>query len=253
VTVTGGQASARCPGQPLSWLALERYHLGELADHDTRRIEAHLHECPVCSACLQQIAAGDAVVPRPLDLSAAPASRPGQRAAGEGRARRWGVPAWGWGAAGLGLAAAAATIVVFVLGPAAEAPLPPSRIAFKGGELAIVVVRERGGITTDQPTSFAPADRFKVLATCDPGRPLFGEVVVFQGGETSFPLAPARPLGCGNREPLPGAFRIDGPSAASICLVVGERIVDRARLGRGGKRALPPGDAACVTLEPVER
>jgi hypothetical protein len=75
-----------------------------------------------------------------------------------------------------------------------------------GGELVVSLVRERAGVVTATPTSFARADRFKVRVTCSPGvADVDVDVVVFQDGEAAWPLAPTR-LRCGNQVVVPGAL-----------------------------------------------
>jgi hypothetical protein len=227
-----------CSGTPISWLALELYQLGELPDDRRREVDAHLEGCELCRACLEQIQ---------QDRSTLPALR----LPAEGGERRRG---WLWALAGAGLAAAAAAVLLVLLPPTAIPPagdLPPARIGFKGGELALALVRERAGTIQHVPKTFAPGDRFKAEVTCSPAEGgLAAELVVFQGREVDFPLPPAAPLRCGNREPLAGAFGLAGPAPAVVCLVVqeGGRPPDREALRRTGPRGLPGGRAVCVKL-----
>lgn len=227
-----------CTGQPLSWLTLERYHLGELPEPQSRRIQEHIGSCDACRGCLEQIQTDhDHLVLPPL-----PEPVP-EKGAWSG----W-LPRFGWAAA----AAALATVIIVVLlriyvggPPRQDGALPaPSRVGFKGGELAISLVRERKGAILHDPTTFAPGDRFKALITCAPDQRLLWDLVVLQGEERSFPLKPAGPLLCGNRQPLPGAFTITGKLPAVVCLVASERQPDR---GQG----LPSKGVVCVSLAPV--
>lgn len=216
-----------CTAQPISWLKLEQYQLGELSADEQRRVEAHLKECEVCRASLDSIRA-DTTVPRPLpDV-----------------ARR--TPVWRWVTAGTALAAAAALfLVLFVADWKRAVPdIPGSKIGFKGGELSISLVRERQGKILHDPESFAPGDRFKVQITCPPSEEIFWNVVVFQDDGSSFPYVPEEPLVCGNRVPLPGAFSITGKSAAIVCLVVSTQPPDRASLSLGDL----PDDTVCTIL-----
>ena len=69
-------------------------------------------------------------------------------------------------------------------------------------------------------------------------RVVFWDVAVFDGATATFPLAPAAPITCGNRVPLPGAFRLDGERplrSVCCCRRPGRsRAGDRAR--RSGRR-----------------
>ncbi|MCA9675926.1 MAG: zf-HC2 domain-containing protein, partial [Myxococcales bacterium] len=47
--------SATCVSEPVSWLRLERYALGELPGPLAREVAAHLAGCPACRACLDRI------------------------------------------------------------------------------------------------------------------------------------------------------------------------------------------------------
>ena len=216
-----------CTAQPISWLKLEQYQLGELSADERRRIEAHLNECEVCRASLDSIRQDETEL-KPLPEVT----------------RK--IPWLRWATAGTALAAAAALfLVLFVTDWKRAVPdIPGSKIGFKGGELSISLVRERQGRILHDPESFAPGDRFKVQVTCPPSEEVFWNVVVFQDDGSSFPYIPEEPLTCGNRVPLPGAFSITGKSAAIVCLVVSTQPPDRASLSLEG---LPP-DTVCTIL-----
>ena len=222
-----------CGSEPVSWWTLERYRLGELPAAESRLVRRHIADCPACRSCVEVI---DEDAPRILRPLPTPAARP---------RFRW--PALRWIAAGA-MAAAALVLVLPWDGVAPSGPPRPERIAYKGGELAIALVARRGEQQIHDPTAFTPEDRFKALATCPPGEPLYGELVVYQGGEASFPLAPGLPLACGNRRPLPGAFRLTGAAPAWVCLVTAAAPPDRGAL------ASPDGlpqTAVCVALRPA--
>jgi hypothetical protein len=233
--VSSADRVGTCVGQPLSWLTLERYHLGELPGVERQRVEGHLEGCAPCRSCLDQILADGVLELAPLPVAARPPAPP---------------PRWRprWALVGAGLAAVAALVLVTVLPPSPTAP-PPARIGFKGGELSLSLVRQRGTAILHEPTSFAAGDRFKVLVTCSPGSSPSADVVVLQGAQVSFPLARVKEVSCGNREPLPGAFSITGQEQAMVCLVAGEPIPSRTRLAAGGLAALPAGRSVCVSLE----
>jgi hypothetical protein len=101
---------------------------------------------------------------------------------------------------------------------------PTTRVAgIKGGELDVSLVRERDGEIAHDPTEFRPGDRFKVLVTCAAAAPVTVELTVHQAGAAHRPLSPVE-LSCGNRVPVPGAFRITGREPVSICIAAGHAI-----------------------------
>lgn len=106
--------------------------------------------------------------------------------------RRWAI------GAGV-LAAACALVLVVVL----RDGVGSRGATVKGGsELVLELVRS--------------GDRYKVVVTCGEGW-LAGEVVVRQAGVAYRPLAPVD-VRCGNRVPVPGAFRITGSEAVEVCV-----------------------------------
>jgi hypothetical protein len=224
-----------CTAQPISWLKLEQYQLGELSADEQRRIEAHLKECEVCRASLDSIRA-DETVPAP---QAAPKTEPLPEVTRK-------VPWLRWATAGAALAAAAALLLVLLVSDwkRAEPDIPGSKIGFKGGELSLSLVRECQGKILHDPESFTPGDRFKLQVTCPPAEELFWNVVVFQDDGSSFPYIPEEPLACGNRVPLPGAFSITGKSAAVVCLVVSSQPLVRVSLSLDKL----PADTVCTIL-----
>jgi len=193
---------AACIAEPISWLRLERHALGERVD---ATIDAHCASCEVCRACLNEIR-GDLVPLRPL-----PASAP--------RRRWWVVPSFALGAA-------VATILVLVLLPRTDDVARPNVVAWKGGELVVGLVRERGGAIADDATTFVTGDRWKVVITCPPaGGQVAVAVEVFEVG--GYSAAPDRPLppaqiACGNRVALPGAFSLTGARPNRICVRIAE-------------------------------
>lgn len=216
-----------CRGVPLSWLVLERHHLGELAGEERAAVERHLAECEACRAALARIAADD----RPLPALPTPL-RPRRRFA----------------AIASGLALAAALLLFLGRRPTTRDPGIEPVVRAKGTDVAFALVRDDDALIADGGGIYRDGDRFKALVTCPPGMRASWDVVVYERGETSFPLPPAQDVACGNAVPLPGAFRVTGHERLDVCLVWrDDAAVDRASL-----RAIDPtslGTARCLTLE----
>ena len=213
-----------CIAEPISWLRLERYALGELAATDARAVSEHVAACAVCRGCLDRITADARALP-PLRAPALAARR------------RWSWPRLAWAGA---LATAAAALLLFVIVRPEPTHAPSAHLRLKGGvELVVTAVRDRAGTITLAPTTFAPGDRFKLRLTCSTPTPVSADIVVFQNDAPAFPLAPTR-LTCGNDVVLPGAFTITGSSPALACVAI-----DRDRT------ALTPRSPglACVQLD----
>jgi hypothetical protein len=223
-----------CIDHPVSWLILERYYLNELSAAEAERVADHLDACPACAACHASIASDDRPL-RPLSEVAAPVPR---------RLLTWPrlVPA---------LVAAAAVVVIAVLFHPFVSKHPPSsrpaRIAYKGGELALTLARERDGEVVNNPDRYLSQDRFRLFVTSPGTMPLSWDVAVFQDGEVFFPYTPSRGLTPGNNVPLPGAFRLTGSATAEICFFTGDVLPSRDTIRHGGKTALPP-ETVCRTL-----
>lgn len=242
--------SAACTSEPISHLRLERYELHELPATERASVDAHLQRCPACSACLQALRASEVVLPPlpapfELPMGRVPADLPEPLP----RPRR--VRVRGLAALGSGLALAAAAL----LGVRAwlEPPPRPSAggsagTAVKGGELALQLVRERGGDIARDPHAFSEGDRFVAAVTCAPPARVHAELVVVQAGETFFPLAPAG-LQCGNLVQLPGAFELTGSAPADVCVVLADAPIDRTKLAGAPAEALPEPHR-CVTVQP---
>lgn len=179
-----------CVSEPISWLRLERFAAGELAD---AAIGRHLEACPACRSCLERIT-GDA---RPLPPLVLPARAP---------RRPWFRFAWAGG-----LAAAIAAIVLWIVIPGNAEEVAGPRVRVKGGvELVVSLVRH-------------PDDaRYKVRVTCSAPVEVTAEVVVHDVDGASFPLPPQR-IRCGNEVTLDGAFRLTAGDATVCVEVDGER------------------------------
>jgi hypothetical protein len=219
-----------CTGQPISWLRLERYALGELPDPEKHDIASHLASCPACNECFARIEH----VPTPdLPLLAPPAA-PTQL-----RRPRWTAwPVW------TGLAAAAAAVLLLVR-PAAE---PPARRHVKGGDFAIELVRLDAEGHLQEASHFAAEDRFKALITCPPARRGVVGIAVYQAGRTYTPSSLQALEDCGNRRALPGAFEIDGNARALVCASFAASEIEwRARVDNANA---PPAGSVCTPVEP---
>ncbi len=246
--------SAHCVGEPLSWLRLELHQLGELRGEEARQVEEHLARCPACSAALAHLAADR----RPLPALPLAATGAGDDALAEERqgpagwledlwawARRpWVAPAFG--------AVALAAVVLWVVPWGQERGAPGQAASGLKGEGAVelVLLRERDGLVGEAPEDFAPEDRFAVMVTCGATTPQPWDLVVFQGDAVDFPLAAGTPLACGNRQRVPGAFRLGGVAPARVCLVLGAPVPERAALRHRGFAGLPP-DSPCRELRPA--
>ncbi|HEU4730803.1 MAG TPA: hypothetical protein VFT22_23065 [Kofleriaceae bacterium] len=206
-----------CIGEPISWLRLERFALGE----PDPAIASHLAACPACARCLEQIR-GDVVALPPLVVATARRRT--------GLARRW------WLAPMFAAAAAAIVLLVVRLRPAPDAGFRDT-IGVKGvGEVTLELVRERAGEIRFDAHRYAPGDRWKVVVSCPPSASAWIDVSVADGLTTDHPLAAAR-VACGNRVVVPGAFTLTGTRANRVC----------ARVA-----AAPEAEAglACLTVEP---
>jgi hypothetical protein len=199
--------SPRCTGEPISWLRLERYHLGEIGADERARIEQHLVKCTACKACLERIEGDDAVALPPL-----PAMPPR-------RVVRMRLPML-IGAVVVTLAAAAAVVLAI----SGSHPTDGERVALQGGRVkgdgvAFSLVRDDGTRVDGEEGIYRDGDRFKAIVTCAPGAAGAFDVVVYDGSGASFPLDPSVGLACGNDVPLPGAFRLTGVGGETVCLV----------------------------------
>jgi len=228
--------AARCNGEPISWLRLERYHLGEVDDAERERIARHLASCRACAACLEKIRADDE--------SALPAIVPARPGA---RVRR--LPRAVIFSSTIGTLAAAAAVVLALRGGGApsEAGGHPGEIArVKGDAMAFSLVREDGTRIDGDAGTYREGDRWKALVTCPPGEGVSLDLVVFDADGASFPLEPSPDFACGNDAPMRGAFRLTGHGEAEVCLAWSSAgPVDRGSLAPS--RAGAPG-RVCKTL-----
>lgn len=238
---------------PISWLRLERYHLGELASTDHDAVAAHLASCKPCAALLARIAEDDRELP-PLQLptraeqpvadprsTASPKLEPasGRRPWYATRARAATI------VSGLALAA----IVLLAIGRKPSGEVAPG-VRTKGGDVSFSLVREDEAVIAEAGGAYRDGERFKALVTCPPGMKARFDIAVFEHGDAGFPLPPTTDLPCGNAVPLPGAFRVTGRERMTVCLVW----QDDGSIDREAIRRTPPGllpHSLCKTLEPA--
>ena len=237
-----------CRTQPISYLRLERYLQGDGDANERRRVTEHLRDCACCRTCFEDMKREVIELPplpvRPThDRVIAPLPDLPLTAAKE--PRRFGT--WPQLTAALAMAAA---VLLWLRGPGNDPALPPARVAIKGGgELALQLVREHAGALAVDPNRFAPDDRFQARISCPPGQ-VYWELVVFQGGEAFFPLAPAATLHCANGVTLPMAFALDGSEPADVCVVIhASAQPSRAQLSK--PEALRAHSAACTRVRPL--
>lgn len=212
-----------CIGEPVSWLRLEQLALAELPDETP--VRSHLEQCAACAAAFQRITSDVRPLPRlPVVAPALPWWRRWQVAGGA-----------------LSLAVAAALLVLVVRKPD-DAAVPARGVRVKGaGVVVVTLVRERAGAIAFDPPGVRDGDRWKVQVTCAPGGAAWVDVVAYQDGAASYPLAPQR-LACGNDVVVPGAFRItDG--GADLCVALAAEPPDRRKLSAGDRRG-----AVCAAL-----
>lgn len=229
---------ARCTGEAVSWLRLERYHLRDVDGDEQERIRRHLDACAACAACLDRIEKDEAVaLPalRPLPSVAPPRGR------------------WLRVASVTVGAMAAAAVLVLVLRerprPNEEGPLASNGV--KGDAVAFSLVRDDGQSFSAEGGVFEDGDRFKAIVTCPPGSGLTFDLVVYDRGGASFPLERAERFGCGNEVPLAGAFRLTGREEERVCLVWGA--ADAVKRDALADQGLPDGvKRECVVMSPGE-
>jgi anti-sigma factor RsiW len=228
--------SARCKGEPVSWLRIERYHLGEVQEGERRLIAEHLGSCEACAACLALIEREDAT---PLPAIALPAPK---RAARTHRSARMAVS--------LGALAAAAMLVIALRDARQESVQRLSgESRLKGDAVAFSLVRDDGERFAGATGVYGDKDRFKAVVTCPPGASLAFDLVVYDDGGAAFPIPPAPELACGNDVPVPGAFRLTGSAEERVCVAWSEGApVNRAKLASGNSVA---GQSLCKRFLPT--
>ncbi len=230
----------KCKGTPISFLRLDRYQLGELSAEEKPLIDEHLAECEACRGELAKIVEDDA-----KPLAALPSSTlttlstltPAVASSNIFFLRR------AWPVAGA--FAIAAAMLLFLSKPA---DVPSEGVRVKGDGVSFGLVRDDEAAFEEGGGSFRDGDRFKVVVTCAPYSRTHADVVVWENGTPSFPLA-AEDVACGNRVPLPGAFRVTGQTSMIVCLLTS----DAGQIDREAIRSAGPGgssNASCKVLTP---
>lgn len=244
--------------EPISWLLLERYALGELAPEERADVEARLAASEVDRACLAQIRADTSELP-PLPTTA-PAAAParlhalpgGLAQAAPGPQARPRPARTRWIALSGALCAAAVALLVVIrtrhTGSELATTLPPrhpgdaptlSDDGIKGAEVSLRLISDRQGA---DPRAFTSGERFKLELSCPPRLGSALRLFVFQGQEVFEPLPLGAPLACGNMVAWPGAFALDGSDAADVCVswsAPADPVTSLAQLG---------DDVSCVRL-----
>lgn len=222
---------------PISWLRLERHHLGELAAEERAVVTEHLAGCADCAAAFARIVEDDARELPPLPKAATSEPR-------RARVRRL-VPV-ATAVSALALAAA----IVIAIGRLPRTPEEDDPTRMKGSSVSFTLVREDEMLVAEAKGTYRDGSRFKALVTCPPGMKASFDVAVYEAhGGVTFPLAQALDLSCGNSVPLPGAFRVTGRERMTVCLVwVSGEALDREVVRRTPPDLLP--HALCKTLDP---
>jgi hypothetical protein len=239
--------------EPLSWLVLERYALGELSPSERADVERRLAESEVDRACLAQIQNDTSALPPlaargPSGGANAPERAPPGAVAADGAKVHKLPRRGGWIVASSGLCAAAA-VALLLFGPRRQSedpePTRPGQAALddnvKGSDVTVRLTGERQGA---EPKHFGLGERFKVEVTCPPRLSSSLRLFVFQGDEVFEPLPTPTPLACGNLVPWPGAFALDGDETAEIC------VTWSARTGAISAKEELGSELSCVQLAP---
>jgi hypothetical protein len=230
-----------CIGEPISWLRLEQYQLGQLAQTERAGIAEHLVACGACRECLESIKA-DVKDLTPLRWERAEsAQRSGVR---DSPVRAPNVIPLRRKIAGIAAVALAACLTVVV---AVRLTGDTNRVK-GGGTVAFTLAREDGTPIVSEGI-FRDGDAFKAFATCAPQSKWYFDVVVYDVSGASFPVAAPSEVACGNLAPLPGAFRFTGHDDETVCLVWDDHAPDRAALRKGVEALGAHHD--CKTLKPA--
>jgi anti-sigma factor RsiW len=194
--------------EPLSWLTLERYALGELSADERAQVEARLATSEADRACLAEILEDKSELPaldaNPVVVSIA--------AARERRRPQW----LAWSAA---LAAAAAALIIVLRDPVPHgASTTGDDDHVKGSEVTLRLISDRQG---HEPTHFNTGERFKVQLSCPASLSQALRVFVVQGSQVFEPVPRDASFRCGNLVTWPGAFALDGNEPADVCVYWG--------------------------------
>lgn len=218
--------------EPISWLTLERLHLGELPPEEAAHLRARIELDATLAARMAEIQRGAPLAPLPEPAPTRPPPL-------------W----WLWAPAALA-AAAIALLAVWPSAPSTTAdPIGPGIKGGRAHSLSVVALRQ--GQLVDTEGVFNASDPLKVVITCTPPEIERVQVVVFQPDGVSLPHPEPREVQCGNTVAVPGAFTLS-PEPARVCALLGDDHVSEAALRAEGVEALP-AQAACVELTPARR
>lgn len=224
-----------CHGQSVSWLKLERYHIGELRAEDQREIASHLSECPLCNQKYQQIITDDRPL-RQLEIKTVSETSSSFRFA-----LMWGL--------GVTATVAALLFVVVRTNPDAPPTFPGSKISYKGGDTVVTLAREREGRVIYDPQTYRNDDRFRLFLTSPEVGLLPVEVVVFQGCDVYFPYPDRLEIPSGNRVPIAGALRLTGNEKTRVCILLGPDLPSRDLI-KSMVRKTVSRNTVCYQLDP---
>ncbi len=212
----------RCIAAPISFLALERFALGELESSRRTLVEQHLEACAACRAALASINDDARALP-PLVLESAPAVAPSKvventqqtnvRSIDSAkRGSKNSVARWA-GSAGAVIALAAGVFLFVRAGSKGDGMDRPS-YGEKGGSVVLSIVDE-GGLET---STFEDHQRVQLLLTC-PQRldNMTWNVSVIEDGVVSHPVPVRTGVACGNRLPF-GTLALSGGEPIEICV-----------------------------------
>jgi hypothetical protein len=202
--------------EPLSWLTLERYALGELSADERAEVEARLAASESDRACLAEILADESELPALVgvprkDAQGAPAAAPASLAAARARKKAQWLP---WS---LGLCAAAAALLLVLREPSGQHAATLGDHV-KGADVTLRLHSDQQGA---DPRSFSAGERFKVQVTCPPSLSSVLRLVIVQGDALFEPLPRGASFRCGNLAAWPGAFALDGTEPADVCMYWG--------------------------------
>ena len=232
---------------PISWLTLEMYYLDELSEKDRAKISSHMEICHVCRQCGEEIKKDtqQALPPLPALLITSTPVTPSEIVSEETRGTLLWFPNKTLVAT---MVAMAAAVAVFIIWPAIKIGVEPSEnnilFGVKGSAPAVSLVRNHGGLISENPETYSDGDIFNVQITCSEINPIDWEIAIFQEKQIYYPYSEHPRLTCGNKISIPGAFSLTGTVPTTVCLLMGddlsESITDPEKIS----------EELCITLNP---